>query len=338
MNVLGIETSCDETAAAVIQDNTVIAEALFSQIETHRQYKGVVPEIAARAHVEKVDIVIAAAMAQAGLDFAQLDGIAVTAGPGLIGGVVVGVMAAKAIAMVHNLPFIAVNHLEGHALSPRLGHDIAFPYLLVLVSGGHCQILEAQGIGRYRLLGQTLDDAIGETFDKVAAMLGLPYPGGPAIEALAKQGDGTKYNLPRPLIRTDNCDFSLSGLKTAVRNVIQGLGELTDTVRADIGASFQQAVIDCLLDRTARALERVEVDSVVVAGGVAANQAIAAACRQLVEKRGKRFFAPPLKLCTDNGTMIAYVGQERLKRGLVDGLDVRPRPRWELTTLGENYG
>ena len=338
MIVLGIETSCDETAAAVVDDRRrVLSERLLSQLDAHRPYGGVVPEIAARAHLDHLDRLIAETMAAAGIGFADLDGVAATGGPGLIGGVFVGVMTAKAIAAVHDKPFIAVNHLEGHALSVRLVQDVAFPYLLLLVSGGHCQLLIVEGVGRYRRLGTTIDDAVGEAFDKTAKMLGLGYPGGPAVEAAAKAGDATRFDLPRPLKGRPGADFSFSGLKTAVRHVIEGLppGPLQERDVADIAAAFQAAVGEVLVDRCVNALEvfrdrHPKGEALVVAGGVAANQYLRSCLSRLAAEKGVRLVAPPQELCTDNGQMIAWAGVERLKLGLTDGLDFAPRPRWPL--------
>ena len=337
--VLGIETSCDETAAALVTgEGEVRAERILSQLDEHRPYGGIVPEIAARAHLEHLDGLVDEAMVAAGAGFGDLDGVAATGGPGLIGGVIVGVMTAKAIAAVHGLPFLAVNHLEGHALSARLVDDVAFPYLLLLVSGGHCQLLAVEGVGRYRRLGTTLDDAVGEAFDKIAKMLGLPYPGGPAVERASRDGDEKRFDLPRPMKRRQGCDFSFSGLKTAVRHAIDNLppGDLRASDVADMCASFQAAVADVMEDRCRHAMawfrdhERADSPVLVVAGGVAANRAIRARIEALCREREFRFVAPPPALCTDNAAMIAWAGIERLRLGLVDALDFAPRPRWPL--------
>ncbi len=358
MIVLGIESSCDETAAAVVgDDGRVLADEIVSQWEDHRPYGGIVPEVAARAHLEHMDALVARTMEAAGMGFGDLDGVAVTGGPGLIGGVLVGVMTAKAVAAVHGLPFLAINHLEGHALTARLTDGVEFPYLLLLISGGHCQLLAVQGVGKYRRLGTTIDDALGEAFDKTAKMLGLGYPGGPAVEAAAQKGDPTRFALPRPLKGRAGCDFSFSGLKTAVRHAIDALppGPLADqdgadqdgadqdggdrdwadSDVADMCASFQAAAGDVLADRTANAIEAFgeihpDGDTIVVAGGVAANRALGGRLKGLAEEHGFRFVVPPPRLCTDNGVMIAWAGIERLRQGLTDGLDFRPRPRWPL--------
>ncbi len=335
MMVLGIETSCDETAVAVVDaDRRILAERLASQIDHHRAYAGVVPEVAARAHLEVLDGLIAGTLDAAGVDFNDVDGIAATAGPGLIGGVIVGLMTAKAIAFMLDAPLIAVNHLEGHALTARLTDDVEFPYLLLLVSGGHCQLLEVCGVGRYRRLGTTIDDALGEAFDKVAKMLGLGYPGGPAVEARAAQAQGApeRFALPRPMRGRPGCDFSFSGLKTAVVHAIDALppGPLRDGDVAALCAAFQTAAGDVLVDRTSRALDRVRSETLVVAGGVAANGYLRARLADLANRRNLRLIAPPQRLCTDNGAMIAWAGIERLRLGLTDPLDVAPRPRWPL--------
>ena len=339
MRVLGIETSCDETAAALVNaDRQILAETLMSQLEEHRPYGGVVPEIAARSHLEHLDRLIQRTMSDAGLRFSDLSGIAATGGPGLIGGVMVGVMMGKAIAAVADKPFIAVNHLEGHALTARLTDDVAFPYLLLLVSGGHCQLLLVEDLGRYRRLGTTIDDAAGEAFDKAAKLLDLGYPGGPALEHAAAKGDPRRIALPRPMLGRPGCDFSFSGLKTALRHQ---LVEHPDSP-ADLAASFQAAVIDCLADRTAHGIEAATalapVTALVVAGGVAANKALRARLEQVAASGGLRLVAPPIKLCTDNAAMIAWAGIERLQRGLTDGLDFAPRPRWPLDEAAAKPG
>jgi N6-L-threonylcarbamoyladenine synthase len=338
MIVLGIETSCDETAAAVVADDRrILSDLVLSQLEDHRPYGGVVPEVAARAHLQHLDGLIAQAMQEAGIGWRELTGVAATGGPGLIGGVIVGVMTGKAIAAVHSLPFIAVNHLEGHALSVRLVEAIAFPYLLLLVSGGHCQLLVVEGVARYRRLGTTLDDALGEAFDKVAKMLGLGYPGGPAVERAAARGDPRRFALPRPMLGRPGSHFSFSGLKTAVKQAVDRLAEgaREECTLADLCASFQAAVADTLVDRSRNALAEFrrlhpEGSTLVIAGGVAANAYLRARLEGLAEAEGARLIAPPQRLCTDNAAMIAWAGIERLRLGLTDGLDFAPRPRWPL--------
>ena len=325
--VLGIESSCDETAAALVDsDRRILAQRIASQDEEHRPYGGVVPEIAARAHAERLTPLIAATLADAGMSLSDLDAIAATAGPGLIGGVMVGLVSAKALAMASDKPLIAINHLEGHALSPRLADPaLEFPYLLLLVSGGHCQILLVEGVGHYRRLGTTIDDALGEAFDKTAKILGLGFPGGPAVERLAASGDARKVPLPRPLLGTAEPHFSFAGLKSAVLRA-KDSGLHAD---ADIAASFQLAAVDCIIDRTRKALGLIDrPTALVVAGGVAANQAVRSALEGLAGAYGLAFVAPPLALCTDNAAMIAWAGIERL--GQSDPLDFVARPRWPL--------
>ncbi|WP_313441797.1 tRNA (adenosine(37)-N6)-threonylcarbamoyltransferase complex transferase subunit TsaD [Novosphingobium sp.] len=332
--VLGIESSCDETAAALVtSDRVILAQRIASQDEAHRPYGGVVPEIAARAHAERIAPLIEGTLADAGMTLDDVDAIAATAGPGLIGGVMVGLVTAKALAMATGKPLIAVNHLEGHALSPRLADGaLEYPYLLLLVSGGHCQILLVEDVGKFRRLATTIDDALGEAFDKSAKLLGLGYPGGPAMERLALEGDPKAVPLPRPLKGSDEPHFSFAGLKSAVMRAKQS-GQYAD---ADIAASFQQAAIDCLIDRTRRALDSVgKVNALVVAGGVAANKAIRGALEALAGEHGLDFVAPPLGLCTDNAAMIAWAGVERFALGQSDPLDVAARPRWPLDPEAE---
>ena len=329
--VLGIESSCDETAAALVDDGrTIIAQRIASQDEAHRPYGGVVPEIAARAHAERLAPLIEAVLDEAGLGLSDLDGIAATAGPGLIGGVMVGLVSAKALAMASDRPLIAVNHLEGHALSPRLADaSLEFPYLLLLVSGGHCQILLVEGVGAYRRLATTIDDALGEAFDKTAKILGLGFPGGPAVERIAATGNAKAAALPRPLLGSAEPHFSFAGLKSAVLRAKQ-TGIHQD---ADIAAAFQQAAIDCVIDRTRKALGTIaKPNALVVAGGVAANRSVRAALEALAMDHGLKFVAPPLALCTDNAAMIAWAGLERmaLKGFTSDPFDFVARPRWPL--------
>ena len=340
MLVLGIETSCDETAAAVVEDaaaagKRIRSSLVLSQLAEHRPYGGVVPEIAARAHLDHLDGLIARALAAAGVGLGDLGGVAATGGPGLIGGVMVGVMEAKAIAYARALPFIAVNHLEGHALSARLTDDVAFPYLLLLVSGGHCQLLAVENVGRYHRLGTTIDDAAGECFDKGAKLLGLGYPGGPAIEQAVRGGDATRFPLPRPMVGRPGCDFSFSGLKTALAETVRRAGPLDDRARADLAASLQAAIVDCLLDRAANAAALFTArhgggHALVAAGGVAANAALRPRLAKLAAQSNLCFVAPPPALCTDNAAMIGWAGIERLRLNLTDGLDFAPRPRWPL--------
>jgi len=340
LTLLGIETSCDETAAAVLRleegGPVVLSDVVLSQVAEHAPYKGVVPEIAARAHVEGLDGVIAAAMRDAALEFADLDGVAATAGPGLIGGVMVGLLAGKAIALAHNKPLIAVNHLEGHALSPRLGtRAVAFPYLLLLVSGGHCQFIAVLDVGVYRRLGSTIDDALGEAFDKLAKLLDLGFPGGPLVERLAETGDPKRFSLPRPMLGREGCDLSFAGLKTACVREVERLGSVSAQDKSDLCASFQAAVLDILSNRTANAMRALDPmwgakGRLVAAGGVAANKAIRSRLEALAAERGYDFVAPPLKWCTDNAAMIALAGAERLRRGFTDSLDASARPRWPL--------
>jgi len=338
MKILGIETSCDETAAAVVDgERRVLSDVVRSQLADHAPFGGIVPEIAARAHVEAVEPIVEEAMRRAGIGFGELDAVAATGGPGLIGGVIVGVMTGKAIAAARGIPFVAVNHLEGHALTARLTDGLEFPYLLLLVSGGHTQLLIVNGVGRYRRLGTTIDDAAGEAFDKSARMLGLGYPGGPAVERLAAAGDPARFALPRPMKGRAGCDFSFSGLKTAMRHAIESLppGPVGERDAADLCAALQQAAAEVLADRTANAMGAF-VDAtggpgaLVVAGGVAANNALRTALERAADAEGFLFLAPPPTLCTDNGAMIAWAGVERLRLGLTDGLDFAPRPRWPL--------
>ncbi len=327
--ILGIESSCDETAAALVtSERVVLAHKLAGQEAAHRPYGGVVPEIAARAHVEALVPLIEAALAEAGVTLAEVDAVAATAGPGLIGGVMVGLVTAKALCHAAGKPLIAVNHLEGHALSPRLAEPgLEFPYLLLLVSGGHCQLLMVEGVGRYRRLATTIDDAAGEAFDKTAKLLGLGFPGGPAVETASREGDPKSVPLPRPLLRSPEPHFSFAGLKSAVLRA-RDAGEHSVP---DLAASFQQAVVDCLIDRTARAIEAADgATALVVAGGVAANGPIRAALQALAAQHGLPFIAPPLWLCTDNAAMIAWAGAERFAAGLTDGLDFEAKPRWPL--------
>jgi N6-L-threonylcarbamoyladenine synthase len=340
MRVLGIETSCDETAVAIVEAEAgdapvgrILANVVYSQLTEHRRFGGVVPEIAARAHLERLDGLVAEALGDARLGLADLDGIAATGGPGLIGGVMVGVMTAKAMAFARDKPFLAVNHLEGHALTVRLTEAVDFPYLLLLVSGGHCQLLTVRGPGDFTRLGTTIDDAVGECFDKTAKLLGLGFPGGPAVEHAAQGGDPQRFALPRPMWRKPGCDFSFSGLKTAVRQAVEKLPAGEAQSIADLCASFQRTVGDVLADRCANALALAPSPTLVVAGGVAANVYLRSRLDALAARHGARLVAPPIRLCTDNGAMIAWAGLERLRLGKIDALDFRPRPRWSLDPL-----
>ena len=332
--ILGIESSCDETAVALVDDaRRIHANVVRSQTEAHAPYGGVVPEIAARSHIEWMEPVLRQALDEAGVGVADVDAIAATAGPGLIGGVIVGLMTAKTLVSVYRKPLIAVNHLEGHALTARLTDNVAFPYLLLLASGGHCQFIVVKGLGDYQLLGGTIDDALGEAFDKCAKMMGLGYPGGPQLEQLAKQGNPSAYGLPKPLCGQPNCNLSFSGLKTAIRYQLRELGELTDQHKADMAASFQATVIAVLQDKVTRALKAAgQGMPLVIAGGVAANQAIKGAMSELAESLGSRCIVPPPALCTDNAAMIAWAGLERFQSGLIDSLELEPRARWPLSS------
>lgn len=339
--ILGLETSCDETAAAIVaRDETgaghILSNVVRSQIKEHAPYGGVVPELAARAHVVHLDKIVARALDDAGMRLADVDAIAATAGPGLIGGVLVGLTTAKALAAATGKPLIAINHLEAHALTARLTDKIAFPYLMLLVSGGHSQFVAVRALGDYERWGTTIDDALGEAFDKVAKLLGLGYPGGPEVETWAQKGDPTRFALPRPLLREARLDFSFSGLKTAVRLAAEEIAPLTDTDVADIAASFQAAITDIIGARSRAALEKFATvfpgreKVLVVAGGVAANQAIHQTLETVADDTGARLVVPPPVLCTDNGTMVAWAGAERLAAGKTDGLDFAARPRWPL--------
>lgn len=337
--ILGIESSCDDTGVAIVRsDKTILANIVVSQLKEHAPYQGVVPEIASRAHMQNIEDATHEALRQANLELKDIDAIAVTAGPGLIGGVIVGTMFAKGLVSVLKKPFIAVNHLEGHALTARLTSDVQFPYLLLLVSGGHCQFIAALGVGQYKILGSTLDDAVGEAFDKCAKLLGLGYPGGPAIEKLAKLGDPKTYKLPLSMTDRAGCDMSFSGLKTAVRKLVESQGDLTEKVIADICASFQYTVAEILAARLGNAIEMFlgyagGHRSFVIAGGVAANLYLRERLEKVVAKKGFELTAPPVALCTDNAAMIAYAGLERLQLGLIDDLGFCPKARWSLEDL-----
>ncbi len=340
LTILGIETSCDETAAAVVRGHPpgpgqILSNIVASQIAEHRPYGGVVPEIAARAHVEILDGIVESALAEANVTLAEIDAIAVTAGPGLIGGVAVGLSLAKGLALASAKPLIALNHLEGHALTVRLTHGVAFPFLLLLVSGGHCQLLIAEGVGRFTRIGTTIDDAAGEAFDKTAKLLGLGFPGGPAVERAAAKGNPKRHRFPRPLKDSDGFDFSFSGLKTAVRRAVESAGDLKSDAVADLAASFQAAAVDVLVARTSKAMEHVARTSpaphrLVVAGGVAANKSLSVSLAVAANHAGFEMFVPSPALCTDNAAMIAWAGIEHHAMGLSDRLDAAPRARWPL--------
>jgi N6-L-threonylcarbamoyladenine synthase len=335
--VLGVESSCDETAAAILRgDGTILAEAVLSQLADHAPYGGVVPEIAARAHLAHLPALVRRVLDQAGVAPRDLSAIAATAGPGLIGGLLVGATLGKGMAAGLGLPYLAINHLEAHALTPRLPGvhpgGLQFPYLLLLLSGGHCQCVAVEGVGRHRRLGTTLDDAVGEAFDKSAKLLGLPWPGGPHLERLAQSGDATRFPLPRPLLGRPGCDFSFSGLKTAVAQVVAK--GLDDQGRADLAASFQASVAAVMADRARHALAMLPgATALVVSGGVAANAGVRAALAKVAAGAGLPMVAPPIRLCTDNAVMVAWAGIERLRAGLTDTLDHAPRPRWPLADL-----
>jgi N6-L-threonylcarbamoyladenine synthase len=347
--VLGIETSCDETATAVVaEDGTVLAEAVLTQLAEHRPYGGVVPEVAARAHLRYLPDQVRDLMRRAGIDFKDLGGVAATTGPGLIGGLIVGSQFGKGIALARNLPFVAVNHLEAHALTARLPGLVEggapFPFLLFLLSGGHSQCIAVTGVGQHMRLGGTIDDAAGEAFDKVAKQLGLGWPGGPALEKLASEGDPARFPLPRPMLRRPGCDLSFSGLKTAVVQTIARFGPdaMSRQHAADIAAGFQLAVVEVLADRATHAMAMMrdrwpDARMIVVAGGVAANASVRAALTGAAEAGGFRMVAPPLRLCSDNAVMVAWTGIERLRCGLADDLLTAARPRWPLESLGERH-
>lgn len=337
MIVLGLESSCDETAAAVVTaEGKILSNVVLSQIEEHAPFGGVVPEIAARAHITQMDRLVAQALKEADISFSDLDGVAATAGPGLIGGVLVGLMTAKSIAMVCDIPLIGVNHLEGHALTVRMNSKVTFPYLLLLVSGGHSQILVVKGVGQFRRIGTTIDDAVGEAFDKTAKMLNLGFPGGPAVEKAAANGNPDRFALPRPMKGRPGCDFSFSGLKTAVRTALQKLGNIvTDQDKNDLAASFQKAAIEALIGRLGKAVEIFKSDypegaHLVVAGGVAANQSLRQNLNILAKKHALELVVPAPALCTDNGAMIAWAGIEHLKLGHNSPLDMAAKARWPL--------
>jgi len=337
VTILGIETSCDETAAAIVRVSDVgteiLSDIIHSQTDDHAEYGGVVPEIAARAHAELADTVVARAITASGIELNAVDAVAATAGPGLIGGVLVGMMTGKALALSIDKPFLPINHLEAHALSPRIAHDCPFPYLLLLVSGGHCQILEVRALGQYKRLGSTIDDAAGEAFDKTAKLLGLGFPGGPALEKLAQTGDPDAVSLPRPLMNKPGFDMSFAGLKTAAARAIQA-EPLTESRKADIAASFQSTVAEILAGKTERALELFETGEdtrrLVVAGGVAANSTIRSSLDSVAIRHNTQLIAPPMRYCTDNAVMIAQAGAEHFLAGAAGNMSANARPRWPL--------
>lgn len=343
IKVLGIESSCDDTGVAIVtSQKDILSNIIISQNTEHQLYKGVVPEIAARSHMQNLRQATIASLDKANIDLAGIDAIAATSGPGLIGGVIVGSMFGRSLASVLKKPFIAINHLEGHALTARLTNSLSYPYLLLLVSGGHCQFVVVRGLGKYKIIGRTIDDAVGEAFDKVAKMLGLSFPGGPEIEKIAKLGDPRKYDLPKPIINQQDCNMSFSGLKTAVRLLITSLESLTSQDIYDIAASFQHTVGEVLATKTLKAIKMYEEflgsclfgeKKIVVAGGVASNQYLRKILQLKAAGQGYEFIAPPMKLCTDNAAMIAYAGLERLEAGLVNNLDFCPRARWSLEEI-----
>jgi N6-L-threonylcarbamoyladenine synthase len=341
--VLGIETSCDETAAAVVDGaGRILAEAVLSQLAEHAPFGGVVPEIAARSHLRYLAAQVHRTMRDAGIGFSDLGGVAATSGPGLIGGLIVGCQFGKGIAIAQGLPFVAINHLEAHALTVRLPGLVdggaPFPYLLLLLSGGHSQCIAVTGVGQHRRLGGTVDDAVGEAFDKVAKLLELDWPGGPALEKIATGGDASTFAFPRPMLGRVGCDMSFSGLKTAVAQTVARVGQLAPGQRADVAASFQQAVVDVLADRAGHAMDMMrglfsDARLLVVAGGVASNAAVRSGLAAAARSKGFQLVAPPVRLCSDNAVMVAWAGVERLRLGWSDGLDVNARPRWPLDLL-----
>ena len=335
VKILGLESSCDDTSVAIVESGpSILSNIIIGQNKEHELFKGVVPEIAARSHLKNIQTALDRCLAESGVSLDEIDAIAATSGPGLIGGVIVGSMFGKSLASVLKKPFIAINHLEGHALTPRLTDNVEFPYLLLLASGGHCQFIAVEGLGKYKILGQTLDDAIGEAFDKVAKMMDLGFPGGPIVEQIAKLGDAERFDFPRPLYNKKNCDLSFSGLKTAVKLKINALGTLSKQDMSDIAASFQKTVCDVIRRKSKFAMDEYEIlcdgKRIVVAGGVAANQEVCSSLQEVAVENGYNFVAPPIKLCTDNAAMIAFAGLERLKAGKIDDIDFKPRARWSL--------
>ena len=333
MLVLGLESSCDETSVALVtEQKKILVNLVLSQIKEHQAFGGVVPEIAARSHLMHMDQLIQTALKDADVSLKDIDGIAATGGPGLIGGLLIGTMMAKTMAFVHQKPYLAINHLQAHALTARLTHDVSFPYLLLLVSGGHCQLLQVKNVNSYQLLGTTIDDAVGEAFDKVSKMLDIGYPGGPAVEKTALKGDASAFDFPRPLKGQNNCNFSFSGLKTAVLRTFEA-SEKSDQVKADICASFQEAVIDTIEDRIIHALKKVKTKTLVMAGGVSANKHLRQRLEEMSQSHQIDFVAPPISLCGDNAAMVAWAGIENLKQNKTSAFDFKPRPRWPLEEL-----
>lgn len=340
MKALGIETSCDETAVAIVSsDKEILSNNIFSQVDEHKPYGGVVPELAARSHINTIDSLVRDSLRDANTKFSDIDIIAVTSGPGLIGGVIVGLMVAKAISSVLKLPLIGVNHLEAHALTSRLTNNLEFPFLLLLISGGHCQFLAVEDIGKYQKLGGTIDDSLGESFDKVSKMLGLGYPGGVIVEQYASKAvEKEKFIFPRPMKNRKGCDFSFSGLKTAVKRKINLIDNITEDDIANVCSSFQECIADILENRIVNAIKIFQTKypnakNFVVSGGVAANQFLNKKMRKVVESYGFTLVSPPINLCTDNAAMVAWAGIERFKKGFVDSLDIIPKPRWPLEEL-----
>ena len=350
LTVLGIESSCDETAVSIVRlnnefDGEILSNIVFSQIDEHLPYGGVVPEIASRSHVESLGPLIDKALNEASLKLNNIDGIAATAGPGLVGGLIVGLTTAKGISLGAGIPLVGVNHLEGHALTPLLTNKVSFPYVLLLISGGHTQLILVKNLGEYIQLGTTLDDAVGEAFDKAAKFLGLGYPGGPALEKISKKGSNVRFNFPRPLLKSHDCNFSFSGLKTSLIREVKEIEPLTENDLADIASSYQQAIIDCLREKSSRAIsiakeeyKDLNINYFVAAGGVASNKAIGKSLNELALRNNMEFVAPPIKFCTDNAAMIAWAGGLRLLNGQKDSLEISVKSRWPLNEMKINGG
>jgi len=350
ITVLGIESSCDETAVSIVRlkdkkDGEILSNIVFSQIDEHLPYGGVVPEIASRSHVESLGPLIDRALNEASLKLSNIDGIAATAGPGLVGGLIVGLTTAKGISLGANIPLVGVNHLEGHALTPLLTNKISFPYILLLISGGHTQLILVKDLGEYIQLGTTLDDAVGEAFDKAAKFLDLGYPGGPALEKISKEGSKNRFNFPRPLLKSQDCNFSFSGLKTSLIREVKEIEPLTQNDLADLASSYQQAIIDCLKAKSDRAISMakdeykdLDINYFVASGGVASNKAIGESLNELAVENNMEFVAPPIKFCTDNAAMIAWAGGLRLLSGQKDNLEISVKSRWPLSEMKINGG